>query len=54
MPAAVVEAVLKTTPAAIVRGYSAATLGALQAGMTGSGINGRVGPAARFVRPGSI
>jgi len=54
VPAAVVEAVLKTTPAAIVRGYSAATLGALQAGMTGSGINGRVGPAARCVPPGSI
>jgi hypothetical protein len=44
----------KATPAAIVRGCGAAALGALQAGMTGSGINGRVGPAARFVPPGNI
>lgn len=54
VPAAVVEAVFKATRAAMVRGCSGATLGALQAGMSGSGINGGVGPAARFVRPGSI
>jgi len=54
VPAEVVEAMFKATPAAIVRGCSATTLGALQAGMSGSGINGRVGPAARFVPPGSI
>ena len=54
VPAVVVEAVVEATPAGIVRGYGAATLGALQAGMTGSGINGGVGPAARCVPPGSI
>jgi hydroxymethylglutaryl-CoA reductase (NADPH) len=52
VPAAVVEAVLKTTPATIVQGHATAALGALQAGMTGSGINAANVIAGIFVATG--
>jgi hydroxymethylglutaryl-CoA reductase (NADPH) len=48
----VIARVLKSTPEAMAKGFAAATLGAAQAGMVGSGINAANVVAAMFVATG--
>ena len=52
IPAGAVESVLKSTPAAMVKGHRALALGAQQIGMAGSGLNAVNIVAALFVATG--
>jgi hydroxymethylglutaryl-CoA reductase (NADPH) len=52
IPAYVVESVLKTTPAAMVKGYGTWSLGAQQAGVAGAGVNAANIVAGLFVATG--
>jgi NADP-dependent 3-hydroxy-3-methylglutaryl-CoA reductase len=52
IPADIVQSVLKTTPAAIVKGHGALVLGAQQIGMVGSGLNAVNIVAGLFVATG--